>query len=99
MERVYVRTLTDAERETLLRWVRSDSTPSAVQRRARVVLLSSYAISTYVIAILIPMGRNHASFWIRRFNADGLEGLRDRPRSGRPRRGEPDDRPTTPDRE
>jgi transposase len=86
MERVRVRPLTDAEREVLLRWVKSASTPLSLQRRARVILLSSYDISTYVIAILIPMGRNNVSYWIRRFNEEGLDGLRDRPRPGRPRR-------------
>lgn len=86
MERVRVRPLTDAEREVLLRWVKTESTPLSLQRRARVILLSSYDISTYVIAILIPMGRNNVSYWIRRFNEEGLDGLRDRPRPGRPRR-------------
>jgi hypothetical protein len=88
MQPVRVRALTDTERETLLRWIREESTPPALRRRARTVLLSSYDISTYVIAILIPMGRNNVSHWIRRFDAEGLEGLHDRPRPGRPpRRG------------
>jgi hypothetical protein len=89
VDRVRVRALTSAERETLLQWVKSDTTPPGLQRRARVILLSSYDISTYIIAILVPMGRNNISRWIRRFDAEGLEGLRDRPRSGRPRRRDP----------
>jgi hypothetical protein len=87
MRPVRVRPLTDAERETLLRWVKSGSTPPRLSQRARVVLLSSFDISTYVIAILIPMGRNNVSFWIRRFNEGGVDALRDRPRPGRPRKG------------
>lgn len=79
-----VRPLTARERETLLTWVQSEGVPAAWRRRARVILLSSYGISTYVIGILIPMGRNNVGYWIRRFNEDGLEGLRDRPRPGRP---------------
>jgi transposase len=86
MQPVRVRPLTESERETLLRWVRDETNSSALRQRARVILLSSYDISTYVIAILIPMGRNNVSHWIRRFNAEGLAGLRDRPRPGRPPR-------------
>jgi Winged helix-turn helix len=88
MRSVRVRTLTEEERETLLRWVKSESTPPRVRQRARVVLLSSYNISTYMIALLIPMGRNNVSFWIRRFNEGGVDALRDRPRPGRPRKAD-----------
>jgi Winged helix-turn helix len=95
MRPVRVRPLTEAERETLLRWVRSEATSPRLSQRARAVLLSSYDISTYVIAFLIPMGRNNVSFWIRRFNEGGVEALRDRPRPGRPRKG--DARRQTPD--
>lgn len=83
---IRVRPLTDRERETLLRWIREEKTQPALRRRARVILLSSYGISTYVIGLLIPMGRKNVSYWIRRFNAEGVEGLYDRPRPGRPPR-------------
>lgn len=87
MQSVRVSPLSERERETLLRWIRDETTISpALRRRARVILLSSYGISTYVIALLIPMGRNNVSHWIRRFNAERLEGLHDRPRPGRPPR-------------
>jgi transposase len=69
--------------------VQEESSAQALKRRARVVLLSSYDVSTYVIGILVPMGRNNVCHWIRRFNEDGLDGLRDRPRPGRPRRSSP----------
>jgi transposase len=86
MRQLRVRPLTAAERETLLGWVKSETTPLSLRRRARVVLLSSYDVSTYVIGILVPMGRNNVAHWIRRFNQEGLAGLRDRPRPGRPPR-------------
>lgn len=90
MPPVRVRDLTETERETLLRWIREESTPPALRRRARAILLSSYDISTYVIALLVLMGRNNVMRWIRRFDVEGLEGLRDRPRPGRPRRRDRD---------
>jgi Homeodomain-like domain len=95
MRPVRVRPLTEAERETLLRWVRSEATSPRLRQRARAVLLSSYDISAYIIAFLIPMGRNNVSFWIRRFNEGGVDALRDRPRPGRPRKT--DARRQTPD--
>jgi len=84
--RTRVRPLTAGEKATLLRWVKTIDASDTLQRRARVILLSSHDISAYVIALLIPMGRNNVTHWIRRFNQDGLTGLRDRPRPGRPRR-------------
>jgi Winged helix-turn helix len=89
--RLRVRPLSTQEHETLLSWLKSNSVSSSLRRRARVILLASYGISAYVISILIPMGRNNVAHWIRRFNQEGLEGLRDRPRPGRPR-----DRPERP---
>jgi transposase len=89
MRPVRVRPLTDAERETLMRWIRSETTSPRLRQRARAVVLSSYGITTYTIAILIPMGRNNVSFWIRRFNEGGVEALHDLPRPGRPRKGSP----------
>lgn len=85
-EPIRVRRLTDVEHHSLLRWVKSDTVSARLRRRARAILLSSYGISAYLIALLIPMGRNNVVDRIRRFNVEGLEGLYDRPRSGRPRR-------------
>jgi transposase len=81
--------LTDRERGILMRWIREETTLPALRRRARVILLSSHGISAYTISLLIPMGRNNVSFWIRRFKMQGPEGLHDRPRPGRPRRRSP----------
>src|SRR6266508_471560 len=86
LDRIRVRPLTHREQEALLRWVRNNDVTPSLRRRARVVILSSYDISAYVIALLVPMGRNNVTHWIRRFNEEGLAGLRDRPRPGRPRR-------------
>lgn len=84
MEPLRVRPLTDTERDELMRWMRDAEMSETLRRRARVILLSSYGISSYVIGLLIPMGRKNVAPWIRRFNTEGLAGLRDRPRPGRP---------------
>lgn len=55
------------------------------------ILLSSYGISTYVIALLIPMARNNVAKRIRRFNTEGIGSLKDRPLLGRPRRAGPEE--------
>jgi Winged helix-turn helix len=89
LDRLRVRPLTAGEKATLLLWVKTIDASDTLQRRARVILLSSHDISAYLIALLIPMGRNNVAHWIRRFNQDGLTGLRDRPRPGRPRRPRP----------
>jgi hypothetical protein len=83
---VRVRPLTETEHAILLSWLKGNDGAATARerRRARVILLSSYGISAYVISILIPMGRNNVVYWIRRFNREGLQGLSDRPRPGRP---------------
>lgn len=96
-ERIRARRLKRAEHETLVRWVKNEGVPRKLRRRARVILLSSYGLSTYAISIVARMGRNNVARWVRRFNAEGPSGLYDRPRSGRPRRA--DGRPPGIDRD
>ena len=53
-------------------------------QRARIVLLASEGRSSPDIGDLVGMNRNQVDTWKHRFVAQGLDGLRDRPRAGRP---------------
>ena len=53
--------------------------------RARIVLAAARGSSNAAIARDLGVGVDTVRKWRRRFAADGVSGLRDRPRSGRPR--------------
>ncbi len=55
-----------------------------VSQRAHMVLLSIQGQSVPVIAILFQTSRVTVRLWIKRYNAQGPNGLYDEPRSGRP---------------
>jgi transposase len=61
-------------------------------RRARAVLLCADGMSLRQIGIEIGMDQHKVGEWRKRFLADGLDGLNDRARPGRPRRFGHDDR-------
>lgn len=52
--------------------------------RAKIVLLASEGLFAPAIAERLGIEAGWVRVWIKRFNADGLSGLRDKPRSGRP---------------
>ncbi|MFE7418255.1 helix-turn-helix domain-containing protein [Rhodococcus sp. NPDC057529] len=75
--------LSDAERRALERLVSAPGTPQSLALRARIVLASSEeSIST--VARSLGVSRNTASKWRTRFATDGIRGLEDLPRPGRP---------------
>ncbi len=55
--------------------------------RAVMVLLSLHGLSAAQIAVLLEVHPATVRRWIGRFNAEGMAGLADRPRCGRPRLG------------
>ena len=78
--------VTDAQRVELKAGVRSRTTPQAVAKRMRAVLLADEGLQNQVIAERLSMGVNGVAAWRQRFVEFGVEGLlHDRPRSGRPR--------------
>jgi transposase len=81
---VYVRPLTAAERRDL-KW-RSRTEVGRVSERIRMVLLSDRRYSVSQIAAIFECGEATVRGWLARFNAEGLAGLADRPRAGRPRK-------------
>lgn len=55
-----------------------------VRSRCQMILLSSQGHSAAEIARLTFFDQDTVLFWFDRYEAEGLEGLQDRPRSGRP---------------
>jgi transposase len=80
---IYVRQPTDAERAELKRMTRQEV--GRVGQRAQMVLLSAQHRTVPEIAALFETSRGTVRQWLRRFGTDGPAGLRDEPRSGRPR--------------
>jgi transposase len=73
------------ERLELERRVRAHTTPQRMVRRCRVVLMAAEGVPSRRIAPEVGMSEQYVGMWRRRFEADRVGGLEDRPRSGRPR--------------
>jgi transposase len=79
-----VRALTEEERAELRRRAQSRTAPARVVERARMILAVDAGQRVPEVARRLGLGADVVRQWIKRFNADGLPGLEDRPRSGRP---------------
>jgi transposase len=76
--------LTDEDRRELESLVRAPSTSAGLSRRARVVLLIAEGISGVEIAKRVGYTVVQVSRLRRRVTQEGIAGIHDRPRSGRP---------------
>src|SRR5438552_3283078 len=76
--------VSDADRRELERLHRAPSTPAGLSRRARAVLLMAQGMSGVDIAERVGYTVVQVSRLRRRFAESGVEGLQERPRSGRP---------------
>ena len=76
--------LSAEEREELLGWVRRAKTPQRLAERARIVLALSEGKRVEDVATELKVSPNLVRRWRQRYWASGLDGLRDRPRSGQP---------------
>jgi hypothetical protein len=73
-------TLTPLERQTLEAWQRSLTLQVGLARRGRMVLLRADGVPISQIAHAVGLSRRFVYLWVRRFQAQGLAGLHDRPR-------------------
>src|ERR1700739_5169239 len=81
--------LSQRDRDELVSWTRSPSIRSGLARRARLVLLAADGLGTNEIVRRVGLSKPAVIGWKRRWGAEGLAGLDDRPKSGRPRRIDP----------
>ncbi len=79
-----VRVLTDAEREQIKRLSQARTAPARTVERARMIQLASEGLSVPLIAQRLGRAEKVVRRWVVRFNAEGVNGLQDKPRSGRP---------------
>ena len=83
---IFVHPLTDDERQTLRKLERQ--AVGRVAKRARIILWSDQGRSVPEIASLLDLSKPTVRMWIQRYEAHGILGLYDEPRSGRPRQAD-----------
>jgi transposase len=79
-----VRPLTAEEAAELGRRAASRTLPARVVERAKMIVLMHEGERVPAVAERLGVGADVVRGWLKRFNAEGLDGLKDRPRSGRP---------------
>ena len=77
--------LRDGDREVLASWTRASSATAGAAMWARIVLLAAEGLANTEIAARAGVSRPTVIGWRPRDEAEGLAGLDDEPRSGRPR--------------
>lgn len=73
-----------SDREVLEQRVAAATTERRDWQRATIVLMAAGAVSSPKIGETVGLGRNQVDLWKHRYRDEGLDGLRDRDRSGRP---------------
>lgn len=86
-----IRALTDDEQTKIERLTHAQSAPVRLVRRARIIALAAQGLSAPQIAAQLQISEKAVRQWVKRFEAAGLEGLEDAPRSGRPHTYQPDE--------
>src|SRR5437773_2902638 len=71
-------------RDELGAGVRAPSMKAGLAQRARVVLLAADGVGTAEIVRRVGLSKPAVIGWKRRYAAEGIAGLQDRPKSGRP---------------
>jgi transposase len=84
MRRLWLRELTEAERMAVERLAHSRTAPARQVERARIIWQASQGQMAPAIAATLRLTAYTVRDWIKRFNAQGLAGLEDQPRAGRP---------------
>lgn len=72
------------DRAELTRWIRTPSLRAGLAQRARIVLLADEGVGTSEIVERVGVSKPTVTGWKRRYAAEGIAGLDDRPKPGRP---------------
>src|SRR5712664_877576 len=75
----------EQDRAILSTWTRSSSVRAGLSLRARIVLAAGDGQGTTAIASRLGVSRPTVIKWRDRYVAEGIDGLTDAPRSGRPK--------------
>ncbi len=76
--------LTATHRAILLSWLRSQKTPVGRAKRARAILLLAEGKTFSYTSQQVGLGERHLRKWVKRFITQGITGLYDSQRPGRP---------------
>jgi transposase len=79
-----LRALTNEERDKVARLIRAESAPVRLVRRARIIHLAAEGLTVPAIAEQLGVSEKAVRQRLKRVAAEGLEGLEDAPRCGRP---------------
>jgi transposase len=72
------------DRAELTRWMRTPSLRAGLAQRARIVLLADEGLGTNEIVARVGVSKPTVIAWKKRYAAEGIAGLDDRPKPGRP---------------
>jgi transposase len=78
-------TVSDEDREVLVRLSKRPTAPHGIATRARIVLLSSEGLSNTEVAQRVGVDQATVRKWRERYRAGGIDALSDEPRPGVPR--------------
>ena len=81
-----LRPLSEDEEAAVRRLAQARTAPARVVERARIVWLAAQGASLTTIARTVQRSLPTVRLWLGRFNAQGVAGLQDTPRAGRPPR-------------
>ena len=79
-----VRPMSAEEQDEIARLSRARTAPARTVERAKIIAVASQGLSIRAIAEQLHLKEKVVRRWVSRFNAEGIAGLADRPRSGRP---------------
>jgi len=77
--------LSDEDRGTLFKWKRSPTKPQRLVRRAEIILAAAEGVNNKTLSERGLGSEQTVCLWRKRYAEQGIEGLQDEPKPGRPR--------------